>query len=124
MMTSQGNIYVKLKKLDEAIAAFSKSAEIDPNPSIVYYNLCALQYNAGKLADAVAACQKSITANAGNADAWFIRGAALYKTGKPAAGKYDAPEGTTEALNKYLSLDPNGDHVAEAKSMLKMLGQK
>jgi tetratricopeptide (TPR) repeat protein len=124
MLTSQGNIYVKLKKPDDAIAAFAKSAEVDPNPSVAYYNICALQYNGGKFADAVASCQKSVTANAGNADAWFIQGAALYKTGKPGTGKYDAPEGTTDALNKYLSLDPNGDHVAEAKSMLKALGQK
>ncbi|HYL93786.1 MAG TPA: carboxypeptidase regulatory-like domain-containing protein [Alphaproteobacteria bacterium] len=124
MLTSEGNIYVKLKKPDDAIAAFTKSAEIDPNPSVAYYNICALQYNAGKFADAVVSCQKSITANAGNADAWFIRGAALYKTGKPGTGKYDAPEGTAEALNKYLSLDPNGDHVVEAKNWLKSLGQK
>ena len=42
MLTSEGNVYVQLGKTDQAIEAFRKAAEIDPNPALPYYNLCAL----------------------------------------------------------------------------------
>ena len=40
------------------------------------------------------------------------------------SGKMVAPEGTTEALNKYLELQPNGVHAQDAKGMLTALGSK
>jgi tetratricopeptide (TPR) repeat protein len=110
MLNSEGGAYVELNKNDEAIAAFKRGAEIDPNPSIAYYNLCAMEFNAAKYDDAAAACDKSVAADPSKADAWFFKGAALNKAGKgPAAA---------EALNKYLQLDPNGMHAAQAKQML------
>ncbi len=124
MLTSQGNAYLSLEKPDEAVAAFKKAAEIDPNPAIAYYNLCAVEFNAGKYADAAAACDKSIAADATKADAWFFKGAALYKTGKMENGKQTVPPGTADALNKYLQIDPNGVHVGEVKIMFIAMGQK
>lgn len=110
MLNSEGGIYVQLNKNDEAIAAFKRGAEVDPNPSMAYYNLCAMEFNAAKYDDAAAACDKSVAADPNKADAWFFKGAALSKAGKGA----DA----AEALNKYLQLDPNGMHAAQAKQML------
>jgi tetratricopeptide (TPR) repeat protein len=124
MLTSQGNAYLSLEKPDEAVAAFKKAAEIDPTPAIAYYNLCAVEFNAGKYADAAAACDKSIAADATKADAWFFKGAALYKTGKIENGKQTVPPGTAEALNKYLQVDPTGTHVGEVKVMFVAMGQK
>jgi len=109
MVTSQGNAYVKLGKMDEAIADFKKAALTDPNPAVAYYNLCAVQFNAGKYDDAAAACEKSISADANKPDAWFFKGAALSKAGKP---------GAADALNKYLQMDANGIHTADARAML------
>ncbi|MBZ5530449.1 MAG: tetratricopeptide repeat protein [Acidobacteriia bacterium] len=109
MSTSQGNAYVKLGKMDEAVTSFKKGAAVDPNPALAYYNLCAVQFNAGKYDDAAAACDKSIAADANKADAWFFKGAALNRAGKP---------GSADALNKYLQLDANGVHTADAKAML------
>ena len=110
MLNSEGGIYVEQGKNDEAIAAFKRGAEVDPNPAIAYYNLCAMEFNSAKYDDAAAACDKSTSADPNKADAWFFKGAALSKAGKAAAAN--------EALNKYLQLDPNGLHAAQAKQML------
>lgn len=110
MLNSEGGAYAEINKNDEAIAAFKRGAEIDPDPAVAYYNLCAMEFNAAKYDDAAAACDKSVAADPNKADAWFFKGAALNKGGKAAAG--------TEALNKYLQLDPNGMHAAQAKQML------
>jgi hypothetical protein len=39
-------------------------------------------------------------------------------------GKYTAPEGTAEALNKYLELAPDGQHANDVKQMLTAIGAK
>jgi len=124
ILNAQGNVYLKLNKPDEAIASFKRAAEIDPSPAVAYYNLCAVQFNFNKMNDAAAACDKSVAADPSKADAWFFKGSALFKTGKTENGKFAAPPGTAEALSKYLELDANGLHAAEAKLILQKLGQK
>jgi TPR repeat/Tetratricopeptide repeat len=109
MLTSQGNVYVQVGKTDQAIEAFRKAAEIDPNPALPYYNLCALAFNAGKYDAALSACEKSTAADATKADAWFFKGVSQKKLNNPAAN---------DSLNKYLQLDPTGIHSAEAKQLL------
>lgn len=109
MLNSLAGIYLKQGKMDQAIATYQKAAATDPNPAAAYYNLCALAFNAAKYDDAAAACDKSVAADPSKADAWFFKGAALAKANKP---------GSAEALNKYLQLDANGVHAAEAKTML------
>ena len=111
MLTTQGNIYVQLSKMDPAIEAFKKAAAVDPNPALPYYNLCALAFNAAKYDEAASACEKSLAADPNKADAWFFKGVSQKKLNNPAAN---------DALNKYLQLDPTGIHSAEAK---KLLGQ-
>jgi tetratricopeptide (TPR) repeat protein len=125
MLTSQGNAYLKLKKNDEAVAAFTKAAEMDPNPAVAYFNLCATQYNTGNTQGALAACDKAITADPNKADAYFIKGSLMMgdsKTDKE--GKIVAPPGTAEALNKYLELAPDGPHANDVKQMLQFIGSK
>jgi len=109
MQSAIGNVYAKQGKTDDAIAAFKKSAESDPNPAVAWYNLCAIQYNSGKYEDAAASCDKSIAANPAKAEAWYFKGASLKNAGKP---------GATEAINKYLELEPSGPYAAAAKSLL------
>jgi tetratricopeptide (TPR) repeat protein len=125
MLASQGNAYLKLKKNPEAIAAFTKAAEMDPNPGVAYFNLCATQYNTGNTEGALAACDKAITADPNKAEAYFIKGSLLMGAGKlDAQGKYVPPAGTAEALNKYLELSPDGSHAADVKQMLEAIGAK
>jgi len=39
MLTSEGTAYLKLKKNDKAIEAYTKAASLDPNPGTAYFNL-------------------------------------------------------------------------------------
>ncbi|HMF91493.1 MAG TPA: tetratricopeptide repeat protein [Candidatus Angelobacter sp.] len=125
MLASQGNAYLKLKKNPEAIASFTKAAEMDPNPGVAYFNLCATQYNTGNTEGALAACDKAIAADPNKADAYFIKGSLLMGAGKlDAQGKYVPPAGTAQALNKYLELAPDGPHAVDVKQMLEAIGAK
>ena len=58
MLTSQGGIYMKLQKPDEAIASLKKAAALDPGSALNQYNLCGVQFSAQKFDDAKTACNK------------------------------------------------------------------
>jgi tetratricopeptide (TPR) repeat protein len=125
MLTSEGNAYLKLKKNPEAIAAFTKAAEMDPNPGNAYFNICATQYNAGNTEGALAACDKALAADPNKADAYFIKGSLMVGESKlDKEGKLQPPPGTSEALNKYLQLAPDGPHANDVKAMLQAMGAK
>lgn len=119
MWTGKGNDFLKMRRPDEAIDAYTKAAGLSPNPGLPYFNLCATQYNLGRTEGALAACDKAIKADPGRADAYFIKGSLLVAqatTGKD--GKTVAPPGTIEALRKYLELAPDGAHVRDVREML------
>lgn len=125
MLVSEGNAYLKLKKNDLAIAAYTKAAELDPNPGTAYFNICAVQYNTGNTDGAMAACDKAIAVDPKKADAYFIKGSVLFGNGKvDANNKYVVPPGTVEALKKYLELAPDGAHAGDVKQMLDYVGGK
>lgn len=125
MLSSEGSAYLKLKKNDKAIEAFTKSAEMDPNPGAAYFNICATQYNSGNTQGALAACDKAIAADPNRAESYFIKGSLLMGDSKQDKdGKLQAPAGTAEALNKYLELAPDGSHVNDVKQMLTYIGAK
>src|SRR6266566_3192736 len=108
-----------LGRYEEAVAAFTKAAELSPNPGLAYFSLCATQYNLGLVEGAVAACDRAIKADPTRADAYFIKGSALYGNGTlDQRNKYVVPPGTVEALQKYLQLAPNGGHVEDVRAML------
>ena len=46
----------------------------------------------------------------------------LYGQGKLEHGKFTAPPAASEALTKYLELDPNGPHANDAREMLQKIG--
>ncbi len=58
MLTSQGGIYMKLQKPDEAIASLKKAAALDPGSALNQYNLCGVQFSAQKFDDAKTTCNK------------------------------------------------------------------
>ena len=125
MLTTEGNAYLKLKKNDKAIDAYTKAASMDPNPATAYFNLCATQYNAGNTEGALPACDKAIAADPNRPDAYFIKGSLLMGSSTmDKAGKLQAPAGTAEALNKYLELAPDGPHATDVKEMLQAIGAK
>lgn len=125
LYANEGNAYLKLKKNPEAIAAFTKAAELDPNPGIAYFNLCATQYNTGNTEGAMAACDKAIAADPKRADAYYIKGSLMMGASTmDKQGKLEAPAGTADTLNKYLELEPNGAHAGDVKEMLAAIGAK
>ncbi len=122
MLISQGNSYMTLKKNNEAIAAYTKAAELAPDPSIAYFNLCVLHYNTGNRDGALDACGKAIASNPNKTDAYFIKGSLLFaaaKTNKD--GSLTVAAGTVEALKKYLELAPTGAHAKDVKQMLEYI---
>jgi len=125
MLTNEGNAYLKLKKNDKAIESYTKAAALDPNPATAYFNICATQYNSGNTQGALVACDKAIAADPNRADAYFIKGSLMLGDSKmDKEGKLQAPAGTSEALNKYLELAPDGPHAADVKAMLQAIGAK
>jgi tetratricopeptide (TPR) repeat protein len=123
MYTTIGNADLKLKKNDAAIAAYAKAAALDPNPAIPYFNLCAVMFNMGQpAAKTVAFCDKAIAADPKKADAYFIKGSALYGEGAlDKNNKFVPPPGSVAALKQYLVLAPGGPHVQDVKAMLDAL---
>lgn len=125
MLTNQGNAYLKLKRPDDAVRAYTKAAALDPNPATAYFNLCATQYNTGNTKGALDACDKAIAANPTKADAYFIKGSLLIADSVQSQdGRIQSPPGTAEALRKYLELQPDGAHAGDVKEMLKYIGEK
>jgi tetratricopeptide (TPR) repeat protein len=123
MYTAIGNADLKLKKNDAAIAAYTKAAALDPNPAVPYFNLCAVMFNMGQpAAKTVAFCDKAIAADPKKADAYFIKGSALYGEGAlDKSNKFVPPPGSVAALKQYLVLAPGGPHVQDVKAMLDAL---
>jgi tetratricopeptide (TPR) repeat protein len=120
MYTTIGNANLKLKKNDAAIAAYNKAASLSPNPAVAYFNLCATMFNMGQpAAKTVPACDKAIAADPKKADAYFVKGSALYGEGAvDKSNKFVVPPGAVEALKQYLVLAPDGPHVQDVKAML------
>ena len=118
MLTSAGNVYVKLQKPDEAIDRYTQAAAISPNPSTAYFNLCATLYNRGNMPAAAAAADRVIAVDPKKADAYFIKGSALFADGKSEGGRYFAPPESVAALKKYLELAPSGPHADDVKAIL------
>lgn len=122
MLSMEGNAYLSMKKTDQAIDAFNRAAEFDVYPARDYFNICAALYNTSKMDAAAGACDKAITADPKMADAYYVKASALYGKSKLEHGKLMAPPGVQDALNKYLELDPQGHHAADAREMLSKIG--
>lgn len=116
--------YARLGQTDEAIKSYDQAVQSNPSGAATYYfNEGAVFTNTNKYKEANQAFDKAIQANPSSANAYYQKGANgvnMATLGKD--GKMVAPEGTEEAFNKYLELEPNGPHAAEAKAMLEALG--
>ena len=74
MLTSQGGIYMKLQKPDEAIAALKKAATLDPGSALGQYNLCGVQFSAQKYDDARTTCNKYLQLEPSGAHSEEVKG--------------------------------------------------
>jgi len=116
--------YAKSSKIDDAVATYNQAAQLDPPGAAMYYfNEGAVLTNAGRADDAVKAFEKTIAADPNKALAYYWKGINLL--GKATVGKDNkmvAPDGTVEAFQKYLELDPTGPMAQTAKDMLASIG--
>jgi tetratricopeptide (TPR) repeat protein len=117
-------VYAKSNKIDDAVTNYAKAAQLDPTHAVTYlFNEGAVLTNAGKSDDAIAAFDKVIAVDPTKADAYYWKGINLI--GKETIGKdgkATAPEGTAEAFQKYLELQPDGKFAQPAKDMLASIG--
>jgi tetratricopeptide (TPR) repeat protein len=126
VLNNLGNLYAKMGKLDEAKAAYEKSAEIDPaGAANAYRNFGITLYNANKLKDAVEPLKKATELDPGNAQAWYLLGASLVGSmGYKQEGEKITPimaPGTVEAYQKCIDLDPKGPWGTQAKEGIEQL---
>ncbi|HXM20731.1 MAG TPA: tetratricopeptide repeat protein [Terriglobales bacterium] len=124
-----GKAEAQLGKTDEAVKAYTQAAQLDPaGAGMYYFNLGAILTNANVKNDpemrkaAVQAFDKAIVADPTRADAYYWKGTNLIGAATLQGDKMIAPEGTAEAFQKYLELQPTGPHAEEAKAMLTGLG--
>jgi len=123
-----GNVLARAGKIDEARAAYTKSAELDPTKAATAWrNFGISLYNANRGGDAIEPLQKSAELDPKSAQTWYLLGACLiYKMTVKKVGDKDVPEfapGTIEAYQKAVELDPNGPFGQQAKEGLAQLQQ-
>jgi len=125
LLIDQGDCLRKLGKFAEAVAVYDQAAPISPDPGSLYYNLCGAEYARGNKEQALVFAEKAIKADPKHADAYYIKGSLLADKGKPDpdTGRFILPDGTVEALKKYLELKPNGSHAAAVRNMLQLFEQ-
>jgi len=118
-----GEVFAKSGKTDDAVKAYNQSATIYPaGAAQAFFNLGAVLTNTGKVDDAVEAFKKAIAADPAKADAYYWLGVNMLGKATLKGDKMVAPEGTAEAFNKYLELQPTGPFAQPAKDMLASIG--
>jgi tetratricopeptide (TPR) repeat protein len=123
-----GGILGRSGKTEEAMAAYQKSAELDPtNAAQAYRNGGITLYNVGKMKEAVEPLKKATELDPKSAQAWYLLGASLVGAMeyKKVGDKMEVvvQPGTVEAYQKAVELDPNGTYGQQAKQGLEALQQ-
>ncbi len=115
--------YAKENKVDDAVKTYALAAQTDPSASGQYlFNTGAVLTNAGRVDDAIVAFDKVIAADPNKADAYYWKGVNMIGKATLQGTKMVAPEGTAEAFQKYLELQPTGGYADAAKQMLASIG--
>ncbi len=123
-----GGILGRAGKIEAAMAAYQKSAELDPaNAAQAWRNAGITLYNVGKMKEAVEPLKKATELDPKSAQAWYLLGASLvgameYKQVGDKMQVVVQP-GTVEAYQKAVELDPNGVYGQQAKQGLEALAQ-
>jgi tetratricopeptide (TPR) repeat protein len=118
-----GQAESKAGKIDDAAKSYNQAVQVDPSGAAQYYfNLGAIMTNSGKVDEAIAAFDKSIAADPNRAEAYYWKGVNLLGKATLKGDKMVAPDGTAQAFNKYLELQPNGQYADPAKQMLASIG--
>jgi tetratricopeptide (TPR) repeat protein len=107
--------------IQDAQNELMKAAAADPaNSSQYYFNLGAVLVNTGHMKEAADAFKKATDAKPDFADGYYQLGVTLIgmATVDPKTGAMVPPDGTKEALSKYMQLAPTGPNAQSAQAML------
>ena len=123
---NMGNVLARAGKIDDARAAYTKSAELDPtNAAGAWRNFGISLYNAGRLKESVEPLKKATELDPKSAQTWYLLGAALVGAmeTKQVGNKLEViiQPGTVEAYQKAVELDPDGQWGQQAKQGLEGL---
>jgi tetratricopeptide (TPR) repeat protein len=124
-----GNVLARAEKLDDAKAAYSKSAELDPpNAALAWRNFGISLYQVGRMQEAIEPLQKATQMDPKNAQGWYLLGTCMVADPsiyKQIGDKIEVTPkpGTVEAFQKAIELDPNGPIGAQAKQGLEQLNR-
>jgi tetratricopeptide (TPR) repeat protein len=121
-----GNSLARTGKVDDALVAYQKAIELDPANTAMYWrNFAVGLYNSNRIKESVEPLKKATQADPKSAQAWYLLGAALvYTMDYKQEGDKTIPimqDGTIEAYQKAIDLDPNGPYGAQAKDGLAAL---
>jgi tetratricopeptide (TPR) repeat protein len=120
---NMGEAYAKTGQVDAAIKSYEQAAQVyPPGASGYYFNEGAVLTNTGKVDEAIKAFDKTIQSDPNKAAAYYWKGVNMMGKATLKGNKMEAPDGTAEAFNKYLELEPEGQFADPAKQMLASLG--
>lgn len=122
MLLSEGNVYFQMRDFEHAATLFERATHVHSYPALAYFNLCATFFDMDKMKDAVDACGTAISLDPRMAAPYYVRGSALYAEGVKHHAK-KTPDGTVQALQKYLELAPEGIYADEARTMLQEISR-
>jgi Tfp pilus assembly protein PilF len=110
-------------KTDEGMAMLQKAAAADPaNAGKYYFNVGAILTNTGDVDGAIEAFRNATVAQPNYAAAHYQLGMSLVgKATFTPSGAMQPVEGTLEAFQKYLELEPTGADAETAKAMVESL---
>lgn len=111
-----GIVLGSVGKIDEAIAALEKTAELNPTTAgQAYYNLGAVMTNTGRMTAAAEAFKKAIEFDPDYAEAYYQLGISYF--GSAATMKEAIP-----VLQKYLEMAPDSQNAEAARQLITAAG--
>jgi len=115
--------YAKAGDTAKAVQEYDAAAAAEPaNAATYYFNEGAVFTNSGKADEAIAAFDKAIQADPKKAAAYYWKGVNMLAKATTKGDKMVAPEGTADAFDKYLQLEPTGQYAEPAKQLLASIG--
>ena len=118
-----GLVMVRAGQPEEGKLKLAEAAMLDPvNGAKFYFNLGAVMVNTGNTEGAIDAFRRATDTDPNYAMAYYQLGMALVGMAETKAdGSVVPAEGTIEAFEKYVELDPTGDFAQSAQGMVQGL---